>query len=447
LKKDWYDFKSKYGNIEGARSAFELACETLFRKENAGKNVQQVAVKQGDGGIDVFIGEISTSPITVIQCKFFLDEIGDSQKNQITNSFKKIILSEVFKVNKWILCVPRTLTLDENIWWDRWVNKQSELHALNKDMFQVISGNELIDRMKSSDVYNSVFDITDSLTIQDINEKLKKVLDLLITKNKIENQKLISRGANTNSILFYNYTREVESFYFERSIDLNFCEKLDVAHLWISGKSGSGKTVFINRNLNVHKKKYLFCDLSPIIICKADDVFTEIYYELCEYLNAKAETPTNLIKQITGLLLKINTSFTIVVDELSITEDQILAELTDKVVRLINFYSNKSDSKELRFVMSTIKIPNTSVENRNKTAEYFDFIETSNWNEDLTNLLNFLLPELKIKLNDSQKDFVIQNSRDSPRLLKNILKKLTLHEAIDENLLKEVVFKAIQEFI
>jgi len=75
MNRDWRDFKSINGNLPGAREAFESACETLFRKIYHGSHVSQVSVKQGDGGIDIFVGEIGIDPIIVIQCKFFVKKI------------------------------------------------------------------------------------------------------------------------------------------------------------------------------------------------------------------------------------------------------------------------------------------------------------------------------------------------------------------------------------
>lgn len=64
---------------EGARAKFEEICSTLFKNIYINKYVKTVRLSQGDGGIDIFIGEIGNEPIEVIQCKFF-PEFGESQK-------------------------------------------------------------------------------------------------------------------------------------------------------------------------------------------------------------------------------------------------------------------------------------------------------------------------------------------------------------------------------
>ena len=73
---DWQDYKVRNVNIEGARAAFERDCGTLFNVIYKDRNVKTVKISVGDGGIDVFIGNIGVEPISVIQCKFFLEDFG-----------------------------------------------------------------------------------------------------------------------------------------------------------------------------------------------------------------------------------------------------------------------------------------------------------------------------------------------------------------------------------
>ena len=96
MNRNWVDFKGLHSNIAGAREAFEDACESLYRKINHDKHVSQVKVKMGDGGIDIFIGELGVEPITVIQCKFFLESFDNSQKSQIRDSFNTAISSKKY---------------------------------------------------------------------------------------------------------------------------------------------------------------------------------------------------------------------------------------------------------------------------------------------------------------------------------------------------------------
>ena len=198
MNRNWTDFKSLHGNIAGAREAFEDACESLYRKKHKGQHVSQVKVKQGDGGIDIFIGELGVEPITVIQCKFFLESFDVSQHSQIRDSFETAITSKKYELKEWILCIPRVIDIDENTWWFKWKHKQLKKHSKQTSFIKLTNGNELIDLLKELNLYTQVFKIDDSIKIDEIHKQLV--------------QKKINLPKNTkpNTILFNNYTKKNE---------------------------------------------------------------------------------------------------------------------------------------------------------------------------------------------------------------------------------------------
>lgn len=222
MNRDWHDFKALYGNISGARSAFESACETLFREVYKGLPVSQVKVQQGDGGIDVFIGNLGVDPIIVIQCKFFLDTFGESQKKQIRNSFDVAVNSDDFKVKEWVLCVPCILDIKENSWWFNWRNKKTSEHKENEKFISIRNGNELIDLFKQYGLYNQVFKIEDSI-------KIDEIYNAVFPKKRVANLKT----TNPNLVLFNNYSKKNENYYLERGVDKEFSASLEVNNIWI----------------------------------------------------------------------------------------------------------------------------------------------------------------------------------------------------------------------
>ena len=171
MNMDWRDFKALYGNIAGAREAFENACEVLLQKQYPTRYVSQMEVSRGDGGIDVFIGEYSIEPIIVVQCKFFLEDFGSSQKQQIKDSFNKAVNNSDYELSEWILCIPRMFTQKDNEWWFEWKEKQ-------RVTIRLMNGNELISAMQEHDVYNQIFQMEDSL-------RLKAIHDILVPKKEI----------------------------------------------------------------------------------------------------------------------------------------------------------------------------------------------------------------------------------------------------------------------
>jgi len=177
LERDWIDFKSLKGGIEGAISAFEKACETLIRKIHPGKNVQQVEVKLGDGGIDIYVGELGIGPITVYQCKFFLDELGSAQQAQIRNSFATAATSKKIELKNWVLCIPKVLNIDEAVWWTKWKNKQIKIYSKDTQFITLVNGNELIDLMKIYGIYDLIFEIEELTLTREIYKNVTQLVE------------------------------------------------------------------------------------------------------------------------------------------------------------------------------------------------------------------------------------------------------------------------------
>jgi len=145
----------------------------MFKQEH----VQQMALSQGDGGIDIFIGDIGISPIGVYQCKFFLDKIGSSQKQQIKESFITAITNSNFKVKYWTLCVPRVFTNEEHTWWVNWKSAMETAYDLEHNVIRLFNGNHLIDEMKKAGIYNQIFKIEDSTRLLNIENIVRQLLN------------------------------------------------------------------------------------------------------------------------------------------------------------------------------------------------------------------------------------------------------------------------------
>lgn len=191
MNRNWYDFKILHSNFAGARLAFENACETLIRVQHPDKNVKSVRIKQGDGGIDIFLGNLGVEPIDVFQCKFFLDNVGTSQKSQIDKSFLKAKQSNKFSLKSWTLCLPKEFDIDEHNWFSKWKLKKEEEFSLDNSFIKFMSGNELIDLMKSFGIYDRVFRMEDSIRIKEIHAVAMERESAIMQLKEIEEKKLI----------------------------------------------------------------------------------------------------------------------------------------------------------------------------------------------------------------------------------------------------------------
>jgi hypothetical protein len=112
------DLQLIYG-VAGAQEKFEQLVTQLVKGEYPAAT--QLRTVQGDGGIDVYMGEL-TDPagIDVYQAKFFVKEVGKSQKAQIRDSFTTIQGSPDFRVKSWTLCLPINMSAEETEWFEGW---------------------------------------------------------------------------------------------------------------------------------------------------------------------------------------------------------------------------------------------------------------------------------------------------------------------------------------
>ncbi len=439
MNRTWTDFKSLHSNLAGAREAFEDACESLYKKKHKDQNVSQVKVKQGDGGIDIFIGELGVEPITVIQCKFFLESFESSQHAQIRESFNTAINADKYELNNWILCVPRVFDIDQHSWWGKWKEKQLKKHSKKNEFIKVVNGNELIDLFKEHDLYNTIFGIEDS-------KKIDEIHNILCPKPS----KKIGSSALARDILFNNYSEKNEDYYLERKTDVEFKKALDINHIWLFGKSGYGKTALLHRNLIQNEIQYCYCDLSPVFIEKVEDVFNEILSTLEEKFELEREKrETNMLKQISKILcLKTNSKVVIVIDEFSIDEELMLEKIANQLSQLVIYHNNKSQGEidSLKFVISTIFNPKNVIRNKSKASECFHYIQCDLWEDNPEKLFDKLSHALDLDLEDS-KTYIIEKAKKSPRTIKNIFRKIIVSDSFNEEVVNKAVSQALEEIV
>lgn len=178
MERDFRYLRDKYGD-EGARGIFEKICSQLFYacfEENA----HNIRVSQGDGGVDILVGDFS-KPIEDYQCKYFIDGIGDSQKQQIRESFDSAWNSPDYKMKKWTLCVPCCLSAKEFKWWSTWSAQKKKSTGIDISLYD---GGYLISQLKKYDIYEKNFD-------DDIRQKLHEILECLNDEKKRITEEII----------------------------------------------------------------------------------------------------------------------------------------------------------------------------------------------------------------------------------------------------------------
>ena len=140
--------------LAGAREKFEQICTRLLQRIH-GANAHDPRPSQGDDGIDVMVGDFS-APIEVWQCKYFPRELGDAQKNQIREAFRRAQESTKFTMKRWTLCVPIDLSTKEFEWWSKWKAEREQKTGIPMELWD---GSYLLNLLRDQKLYAEVFGI------------------------------------------------------------------------------------------------------------------------------------------------------------------------------------------------------------------------------------------------------------------------------------------------
>jgi tetratricopeptide (TPR) repeat protein len=127
---NFYSLIAKAGSKEGARASFEEMLAQLVRLTETA--VRRVEANPGDWGIDVFVGQLNGT-IRVWQSKFFINGVGESQQNEIRESFRSLTESaraQSFRVSAWTLCMPCSMDAKATRWWDNWKKRAETEHGI-----------------------------------------------------------------------------------------------------------------------------------------------------------------------------------------------------------------------------------------------------------------------------------------------------------------------------
>jgi hypothetical protein len=151
----------------GAREIFEKICSELLISIFP-EDSHPIRVTQGDGGIDILVGDFF-APIINYQCKCFIDGVDEAQKAQIRNSFHRAITSLTYTMKKWVLCIPCVMSLTEFDWWSNWRNENQQRHKIEIALWD---GAFLISELKKYGIYDTAFDNDQKLMLEDIHREL-----------------------------------------------------------------------------------------------------------------------------------------------------------------------------------------------------------------------------------------------------------------------------------
>ena len=258
-----------------------------------------------------------------------------------------------------------------------------------------------------------------------------------------------SKEINPQIILFNNYSKKNEAYYFERNIDSEFINSLKLNNLWVFGGSGFGKTALVNRNLTNNEIDYCYCDLSPINITSSEDVLEEILCKIEDkFVKERNADEQNKIKQISQILCNAGKKkITIVIDELSVGENLILKNIANDLLHLVTHFCNISENEDMKFVVSTISNPKDIVENKSKASEHFQYLNCDDWKNHIDGLFDVLNSSLGVNLSEEIKTKILDSSQNSPRVLKSIFRKILSLNDLSDTSIEIAIKSTISELV
>lgn len=108
------DFRKLLPYDGSAWQSFEMLCYVIAKRLYPNGEFTPINGKGGDGGIE-FYQTLPNGKIIIWQCKYF-DRLGNSQKNQIKDSYNTAVKNHGARIEKWIICSPIDFTPAGDEW-------------------------------------------------------------------------------------------------------------------------------------------------------------------------------------------------------------------------------------------------------------------------------------------------------------------------------------------
>lgn len=153
----FHHFLYEHGDA-GARERFEAFVVATVKSLRP--SARPVRANPGDWGIDVYVGSLAEGQVGVWQAKFFLTEFGDSQKDEVRQSYSSATRAaerEGYAILSWTLCIPQDLDGPAQKWWDRWSEERSLEDAVVMDLWNLSEFRVLMGKPDAVDVRAEYF--------------------------------------------------------------------------------------------------------------------------------------------------------------------------------------------------------------------------------------------------------------------------------------------------
>jgi len=252
-----------------------------------------------------------------------------------------------------------------------------------------------------------------------------------------------------NEVLFEVYDSKKEEYYFERTEDTEFNQRISQYGVWIYGKTGSGKTNLILRNLIKSQNDCIPITLGSCVGHKNIVLFNEILNCIQEKTRTNPTYPTHKTFPLCSKAIQKELEshykekeIIIYIDEIPIDSNSAeYKQFIKSLFSLINDIHLINGLGKLKFVLSSIHNPiNHISENDQKIHQYLYFIQLNYWDSAaIKSLIELINKTLHCDLPQSVLTELIKKANGSPRFIKKFFKNVFLNnDRAETNLLQRI---------
>lgn len=233
--------------------------------------------------------------------------------------------------------------------------------------------------------------------------------------------------ANLKEVCFNNFTMKSNDFYLTRECDNIFNYNIkNGLNIWVHGISGTGKTAILMRNLMLSGTKYIYCDLEPVVINNARDIWQGVVDDISFKQDIDYDSDIKDVRALCQYLLKceLEANTVLIIDEMSCDDINIIDEFCNSAVKLVQYYTKQSNQKNIIFIVSSIFSPHKHKCNKGKFFESFEILCSNDWVGEIDKLFDIQNSALGDRICYNGKKIILENCHNLPRLLTKTMARI-----------------------
>lgn len=224
------------------------------------------------------------------------------------------------------------------------------------------------------------------------------------------------------SVLFNRYKIGCEQYYIHRDVDKQLESIFGKYSIWVSGCTGVGKTVSIQRILHLREINYHFISLATSVNESVSQIFTDLLYKLNELTDSQSSESLSRARTLSEISDRIGKLYSngvtaLFIEEIPVKDHNDFVEFCECFFSIIT--TIRTDIGRCNIILSSIfEPPDTTGTEFEKISEIIKIVKVSPWSqEEITKLISLIESVLECPL-VARPDNLDSFNR-SPRAIKN----------------------------